>query len=110
MMTLPPFARLSEEERAQVIGPDAIEIGPDGTSLDLLRAVYRNSALPLPVRMRAAIQCMPFESPRLSVIANVETEGWAEKFRERLDAALARSRKVLESRQPKALKAPWRRF
>lgn len=31
-----------------------IEIGPNGQSIDLLRAVYRSSNIPLPTRLRAA--------------------------------------------------------
>jgi hypothetical protein len=35
-----------------------IEIGPNGLSIDLLRAIYRSSAQPLYVRMRAAMACL----------------------------------------------------
>ena len=57
-------------------------------SLDFLRAVYLNNDLPLSVRMRAARDCLPFEHPKLAVLATLRpTEGLGE----RLEAAIRRS-------------------
>jgi hypothetical protein len=91
-MMLPPFARLGEPEpeRTQVLDPDSIEIG-DGTSLDLLQAVYRCSAIPLPVRMRAASMALPFEHGRLSVTANVGLDG---DWPSRMEALIARQKAI----------------
>jgi hypothetical protein len=39
--------------------------------LDFLKAVYMNAELPLSVRMRAAIELLPFTHPKLAVVAQV---------------------------------------
>jgi hypothetical protein len=57
---------------------------PNGMSIDLLRAVYRNPSIPLPVRMRAAIAALPHETPRLMVQALVNEQSFAELLERRL--------------------------
>jgi hypothetical protein len=61
-----------------------IDIGSNGMSIDLLRAVYRNPSIPLPVRMRAAIACLPHETPRLAVMGMVSEQSFAELLERRL--------------------------
>src|SRR2546429_7933345 len=39
--------------------------------LNFLKAVYMNAELPLSVRMRAAIEVLPFTHPKLAVVAQV---------------------------------------
>jgi hypothetical protein len=60
-----------------------------GRALEFLQAVYCNEAIPLSVRMRAAIECLPFETPKLSAAAIVPM---GEEFAKRLERAIARSR------------------
>ena len=73
---------------------DEIEAPATGrTSLDLLQAIYRCPDQPLHVRMKAAIAALPFEHPRLAVVATVDgRDNWAKA----LQGAIARSRPVLE--------------
>jgi hypothetical protein len=60
--------------------------------------VYRNRRLPLPVRLRAARDALPYEEPRLAVVAKISDDG---SFAERLDRALYRSSaaKVIDLRR-----------
>ncbi|MGB8068960.1 MAG: hypothetical protein WCF38_14905, partial [Pseudolabrys sp.] len=69
---------------------EAIEVAPDGTSLDLLRAIYRRADLPLSTRMRAATAALPHEHPKLAVTTVVN----AGDFADQLERAVERSRMV----------------
>jgi hypothetical protein len=42
------------------------------TPLDFLRSIYSNEAVPLPVRMRAAIEAAPYCHPKLQVSINAD--------------------------------------
>jgi hypothetical protein len=64
------------------------------TSLRFLQAIYRNPEVPLPVRMRAAMAAIPFEHPKLAVVATIN----AGDFADRLDRAVEQSRKVIEAK------------
>ena len=63
---------------------EAIEIPPNGLSIDLLRAVYRNKSLPLPTRMRAAMACLKHEVPVLMATAVINEKSFAELLEKRL--------------------------
>src|SRR5215469_875537 len=72
---------------------------PDGsTALSLLREVYRDRNQPLSARMRAAIEALPHENPRLSAVAVGYMTG--DTFAERLERCIARSNraKLIEGR------------
>jgi hypothetical protein len=88
---------LSEIEAQQrlVEELDAIELPEGATSLDFLRAVYRDPRQPMSRRMRAAVAALPFEVPKLAVTAVLEG---GTDFASRLELARARSAKVIESR------------
>jgi hypothetical protein len=65
--------------------PDEVAMPAHGTSLDLLREVYRDQRQPLSVRMRAAVAALPFEHPKLSVTG---TAHLASGFANRLEALM----------------------
>jgi hypothetical protein len=89
--------------------PLEIEMPPDGTSLDLLKAVYRNPSLALSIRMRAAIAALPFESPKLAVTAQVSEQDFATLLDQRL--ARIEAMKTVEARpQPAEVKPPMPRL
>jgi hypothetical protein len=73
-------------------------MGDRPTSLEFLQAVYLNEQLPLTVRMRAAIEAVPFEHPRMSAVSVGYYDG--NTFAERLDRAIDASNraKVIEGR------------
>lgn len=73
----------------------AIEFPKD--ALAFLKGVYQSSALPLSVRMRAAIAALPFEMPKLAVTANIQHKD----FGALLDARIRR----LAEAQPKVIEA-----
>jgi hypothetical protein len=52
--------------------------------LNFLKAVYMNADLPLSIRMRAAIELMPFMHPKLAVTAVVNERNFAELLDRRL--------------------------
>jgi hypothetical protein len=70
---------------------------PDGeTALQLLQSVYRDQRVPLPVRMRAAAEALPYENPKLSAVAVASLTG--NEFAMRLDRAIMRSGKLIEAK------------
>jgi hypothetical protein len=50
----------------------------------LLKAVYQCPEVPLPVRMRAAMACLPFETPKLLATAIVSEHDFATLLDQRL--------------------------
>ena len=93
----------------------ALQLRPDGNSLDFLQLIYRNSSLPLPTRMRAAMACLPHEVPKLMATAIIDEQDFATL----LDRRLARmaEQKLIEARptppvevKPPLPRLPDRRF
>jgi hypothetical protein len=52
--------------------------------LNFLKAVYMDAKLPLSVRMRAAIELLPFTHPKLAVVAQVSEGDFATLLDRRL--------------------------
>lgn len=65
----------------------------EGDSLDYLQSIYRDPSLPTGARMRAAIAALPHERPKLAVTAHLDGR---DGFGARLEAAIARSGKVID--------------
>jgi hypothetical protein len=65
-------------------------------SLEYLQRIYRDPAQPTSVRMRAAIEALAFENPRMSAVSVGYLDG--NTFAERLERAIRASEKVIEGR------------
>jgi hypothetical protein len=83
-MKLPSFAISTEPPAAQ----DTVVVGASD-ALEFLQAIYQDRQMPLRVRMRAAIEALPFEVPKLSAVAVASKNG--NDFASRLERAIARS-------------------
>jgi hypothetical protein len=79
-MTLPP----------EEVAPEPLEAL---SSLEFLRAIYSDPNQPVHRRMRAAIAALPFENPKLAVVASI---GPNAGFAAQLEEAIKRSGKVIE--------------
>jgi hypothetical protein len=65
----------------------------DVGALQLLQMAYRGEVKLSPQQMRAAIESLPYENPKLSAMA---ISSWSEHdFARRLDAAIERSEKAM---------------
>jgi hypothetical protein len=92
-------------DRLEATEVQVIEPAPD--ALVLLQQVYRCTSMPLPVRMRAAMAALPFERPKLAVIAQLGS-GFANsmeaKLRERIERRrMAEPRVVIEAKPAEPL-------
>jgi hypothetical protein len=91
-------------ERVEV---DEIEIKQEPTSLDLLQAVYRNPDVPLSVRMRAAGMAIPYEFPKLSVVASIhDPAGFAERLERAIERSGVRPMMMIEAKPIEPKPAP----
>jgi hypothetical protein len=84
--------RIEEAQR-----PPLVEFPENGTSLDLLQAIYRNPSLPLSTRKSAAAIAIQFEHPKLGVSLNLP---WNDDFADRLTRAVERSSRVMKMIDP----------
>jgi len=95
----PSFARLPARREPE---PDEIELPSDGNSLYFLQLVYRNTALPLHTRMRAAMAALKHEVPALLATAVVNEQSFAEL----LDRRIARLQEMENARLIEAQPEP----
>jgi hypothetical protein len=101
----PNFAKLKEP----VIEVDepVIDIGEDGTALELFQSVYRRKDLPLNTRMRAARDAIPYESPRLQATAVIELNSFAARLEQRLQRMkLIEAKPVEEGTKAEVIEGP----
>jgi hypothetical protein len=59
------------------------------SALRLLQAIYMDEGQPLHTRMKAARECLPFESPKLGIMGYAHEAG---SFAQALERAIQRSR------------------
>ncbi len=84
----------AHQQRVKEMGcEELIALGPGETSLHLLQRIYRDVAQPLSVRLRAAIESLPYENPKLSAVAvtAMSANDFAAASMQRLSGVTARS-------------------
>lgn len=92
-MKLEDQLRIVEKMNAEVV----IQLDEHEGSLHLLQKVYRDPMQPLQRRIRCAEKALPFEFPKLAVLATVPANG---DFAAALDRAVAASN---AARQPRLI-------
>jgi hypothetical protein len=119
-MAMPHFADpanlVVEEEPKRPKVEVLVEDGPEGrSSLELLQTIYRDRTLPLNVRVRCAVEALPFENPKLSATAIATMDG--KTFAQALERAIERSKAPLplpaprpEPLPPEELRKPFTRL
>jgi len=89
-MAVPPFA---DPANLVVERGEQLFVLPEGTTAkEALRMVYRGEIVLSPQQMRAAIESLPYETPKLSASTVVSMDG--QSFAEALERATARSETV----------------
>jgi hypothetical protein len=86
---MPPLATINVEAVARDEGEELLELGPGETSLTFLQRVYRSVRQPMSRRLRAAIEALPHEHPRLGAITTAQMNG--NDFASMLEKAIERS-------------------
>ena len=87
---MPTPAELIEAHRRRLEAQQEI---PEGISAhELLQMEYRGQIILTPAQRRSAIECLPYETPKLTAVALTAMSG--ADFAARLDRAIARSGKV----------------
>jgi hypothetical protein len=71
-----------------VFGAGTYAGGAGTNALEFLQSIYRNPMEATSTRIRAAVEALPYENPKLSAVAFMHE---ADTFAERLERALERS-------------------
>jgi hypothetical protein len=79
------YELLDRIEATEVL-PRSVAVPPGATPLEFLRSVYTDPDVPLPLRVRAAVEAAPFAHPKLSAIFDVGSS-----FAAKLEEAIKRS-------------------
>jgi hypothetical protein len=86
---LPPLAMSTEVTVSEV---EAVEAQPKAeTALEFLQKTYKGEIEPEGYQMRAAIAALPFESPKLSVVANINNHELGARLEQEIARAWSRS-------------------
>jgi hypothetical protein len=89
---------------AQRLAAEGDDLTAD-SALELHQKYYRDPRFPIRDRMRVAKECLPYESPKLSVIASIDDRD--STFAERLERAIQRSSvKVIEHQPDEKVDSP----
>jgi hypothetical protein len=89
-----------EQEVAQAVPLDL-------DALRYLQLVYRGQIEAEGPRMRAAMACLPFETPKLSVVASInDPAGFAERLERAIERSGVRSLMIEHAPQPKPAPEP----
>jgi hypothetical protein len=83
------YDKLDRIERANAVQLEPVET--PATGLGYLQQVYNGEVEPDGPRMRAAIAALPFESPKLSVVANINNHELGARLEQEIARAWARS-------------------
>jgi hypothetical protein len=88
------------EERQKVEGQ--VHLSTNGTSLDLLQAIYRDPRQPIQRRMKVAEAALPYEHWKRSVKAEVNGQDLAEQLMRAIEA----THKVFNARPMQMIEPP----
>jgi biotin carboxylase len=95
------MSNFPEMDYKPIATEELVELASHETSLDFLRKAYRSVKQPMSRRMRAAIEALPHEHPRLGAVAIGSMNG--QDFASMLERAIERSAKAkLIELQPNA--------
>jgi len=90
--------KFPDDEFVKIVEPEQSTLPRHTRALDLLQMVYRGEFKATPQQMRAAIESLPYENPKLTAVAVGHLTG--EDFYNRLERAINRSdrAKLIEAR------------